>query len=149
MNQQTKSNIDLTNKSSSVALTDSDVEAAAARLKGVVRRTPILESPLLNAAIGGRLLIKAESLQHMGSIKYRGATNAIGKAVEKSPGCAIVAASSGNHACAVSAVARRYGVDATVIVPQDAPAMKVAVSEHFGARVVLRKLPACRRGPTP
>jgi threonine dehydratase len=117
-------------------LTDTAVETAIGRLRGVARRTPILESPVLNAQLGGRMLIKAESLQHTGSFKFRGAFNAVSQLAKDIPGGAIVAASSGNHASAIAAAASHFGLSATVVIPEDAPAKKVDLINAFGARIV-------------
>jgi threonine dehydratase len=110
-----------------------DIEAAAARLRGVVRRTPLLESDALNDLVGGRLLCKAECLQRTGSFKLRGAYNAISQL----DGQPVVAFSSGNHAQGVAAAARLLGVPATIVMPADAPAIKIANTRALGAEVVL------------
>jgi threonine dehydratase len=110
-----------------------DVEAAARRLSGVVRRTPLLESDALNALAGGRLLCKAEVLQKTGSFKFRGAYNAISQL----DAAAVVAYSSGNHAQGVAAAARLLGVPATIVMPADAPAIKIANTRAYGAEVRL------------
>ena len=98
-----------------------DVQAAAGRLQGVARRTPLLESEALNALAGGRILLKAEVLQRTGSFKFRGAYNAISQIAAP----AVVAYSSGNHAQGVAAAARLLGKSATIVMPADAPAIKV------------------------
>jgi threonine dehydratase len=110
-----------------------DVEAAALRLRGIVRRTPVLESDALNALAGGRLLCKAECLQHTGSFKLRGAYNAISQL----GGQPVVAFSSGNHAQGVAAAARMLGVPATIVMPADAPAVKLTNTRALGAEVRL------------
>ena len=113
-------------------ISPADVEAAALRLHGTVVETPLLESEALNALVGGRLLIKPESLQHTGSFKFRGAANAIG--VLRPP--AVVAFSSGNHAQGVALAARRQGIAATIVMPADAPRAKLDGTRALGARVV-------------
>jgi threonine dehydratase len=110
-----------------------DVEAAALRLRGVVRRTPLLESDALNELVGGRLLCKAECLQRTGSFKLRGAYNTISQ-LEGQP---VVAWSSGNHAQGVAAAARLLGVPATIVMPADAPAIKIANTRALGAKIRL------------
>jgi threonine dehydratase len=110
-----------------------DLEAAAERLKGVVRETPLLESDALNALVGGRLLFKAECLQRTGSFKLRGAYNTISQLDAQ----AVVAFSSGNHAQGVAAAARLLGVPATIVMPADAPAIKIANTRALGAEVRL------------
>lgn len=109
------------------------VEAAARVLDGIAARTPLLESPLLNAQLGGRLLVKAECLQRTGSFKFRGAYVAVSAA----GGRPVVAFSSGNHAQGVAHAAQLLGVPATIIMPADAPRMKIANTRAYGAEVVL------------
>ena len=110
-----------------------DVEAAALRLDGVVRQTPLLESDALNELVGGRLLCKAECLQRTGSFKLRGAYNAISQL----DGQPVVAFSSGNHAQGVAAAAKLLGVPATIVMPADAPAIKIANTRALGAEIRL------------
>jgi threonine dehydratase len=114
-----------------------DIRAAAERLAGVAVRTPLLEAPLLNAQIGGRLLIKAEPLQRTGSFKFRGAYNRMSLIPEAERAKGVVAFSSGNHAQGVAAAAGILGLPATVVMPSDAPAIKRANTEALGAKVVL------------
>lgn len=114
-----------------------DIRAAAERLLGVAVRTPLLEAPLLNAQIGGRLLIKAEPLQRTGSFKFRGAYNRISLIPQAARSNGVVAFSSGNHAQGVAAAAGIMGLPATVVMPSDAPAIKRANTEALGAKVVL------------
>ena len=116
--------------------TFTDVTAAAARLAGTAVRTPVLESPLLNDRLGCRLLVKAEPLQRTGSFKFRGAYNALSALPAAQRAKGIVAFSSGNHGQAVAAAARLYGVPATIVMPSDAPAIKIASTQAQGARVV-------------
>ena len=110
-----------------------DIEAAAVRLAGIARRTPLLSSEALDEAVGGRLLIKPEPLQRTGSFKFRGAYNTI---AQLSPG-PVVAYSSGNHAQGVALAARLLGREATIIMPADAPSIKKSNTERLGARLVL------------
>ena len=114
-------------------VTVADIEAAADRLAGVARRTPLLSSEALDAAVGGRLLIKPEALQRTGSFKFRGAYNTI---AQLPPG-PVVAFSSGNHAQGVALAARLLGRPATIVMPSDAPSIKKSNTERLGARVVL------------
>jgi threonine dehydratase len=112
-----------------------DIAAAVNRISGLIVKTPLLESPLLNQRVGGRVLVKAEPLQKTGSFKFRGATNAVMALPE---GVAhVVAYSSGNHAAAVAAAASLKGIKATIIMPEDAPSMKIKNTKAFGADVVL------------
>ncbi|MEQ9333519.1 threonine/serine dehydratase [Thalassobaculum sp.] len=113
-----------------------DVRAAAARLAGVAVRTPLLESGLLNARLGGRLLVKAEPLQRTGSFKFRGAYNRVSLIPAADRDRGVVALSSGNHAQGVAAAAAMLGLSATVVMPADAPAIKRANTAALGARVV-------------
>jgi threonine dehydratase len=110
-----------------------DVEAAAERLRGVAVRTPLLESEALNERVGGRVLLKAECLQRTGSFKLRGAYNAISRIGAD----AVVAYSSGNHAQGVAAAARLLGKAATIVMPADAPAIKIENTRAYGAEVRL------------
>ncbi|HEX6114995.1 MAG TPA: threonine/serine dehydratase [Geminicoccaceae bacterium] len=110
-----------------------DVEAAAGRLRGVAVRTPLLESERLNERVGGRVLLKAECLQRTGSFKFRGAYNTISQIDAD----AVVAYSSGNHAQGVAAAARLLGKAATVVMPADAPAIKIENTRAYGAEVRL------------
>ncbi len=113
-----------------------DVRAAAGRLDGVVNRTPVITSPALDERAGARVLLKAESLQHTGSFKLRGAYN---KVVSIPPGDrerGVLAFSSGNHAQAVALACSLLGASATIVMPADAPAMKLAGTRQHGAEVV-------------
>jgi len=114
-----------------------DVEAAGRRLDGRVVRTPLLELPLLNERIGGRLLIKAEMLQRTGSFKFRGALNFLDRLKPEDRRRGVVAFSSGNHAQGVAAAARLLGVSATIVMPSDAPAVKLEGTRAQGAEVRL------------
>ena len=112
-----------------------DIVAAVKRTSGFIVKTPLLESPLLNQRVGGRVLIKAEPLQKTGSFKFRGATNAVMALSDKVDH--VVAYSSGNHAAAVAAAASLKGIKATIIMPKDAPEMKIKNTKAFGADIVL------------
>ncbi len=113
-----------------------DVVAAAKRIEGFAVKTPLLEAPLLNAKLGGRLLLKAEPLQRTGSFKFRGAYNAISQIPADKRKNGVVAFSSGNHAQGVAAAAQMLGMPAWIIMPEDAPAIKIARTKAFGATVV-------------
>ncbi|MEM8950324.1 MAG: pyridoxal-phosphate dependent enzyme, partial [Pseudomonadota bacterium] len=115
----------------------SDVQAAAKRLRGMARRTPLLESDLLNERVGGRLFLKAEPLQRTGSFKFRGAYNAISRVIERGGKRPVVAFSSGNHAQGVALAAKLLGVGATIVMPSDAPAIKRRNTEAYGAELRL------------
>lgn len=113
-----------------------DVLAAAQRIKGHAVRTPLLNSPSLDAKLGGRLFVKAEPLQRTGSFKFRGAYNKISQIPESARAKGVVAFSSGNHAQGVAAAATLLGLPSWVFMPHDAPAIKIARTKEFGATVV-------------
>ncbi len=112
------------------------IEAASERLAGQAVVTPLLESPLLNARTGGRVLIKPENLQRTGSFKFRGAYNTISSLTPAEQAAGVIAYSSGNHAQGVAAAAQLLSVKATIIMPNDAPAIKIANTKFYGAEVV-------------
>ena len=116
--------------------TFSDVVAASARIQGKVHRTPVLRSRYLNALSGMELFFKAENFQRVGAFKFRGATNAILALPEATRQKGIVAFSSGNHAQAIACAARDAGIPAVIVMPEDAPAMKLAATREYGAEVV-------------
>jgi threonine dehydratase len=113
-----------------------DVRAAAARLAGHARRTPLLAGTPLDALTGGRVLLKLETLQHTGSFKFRGAWNRLAQLDAAQRQAGVVAYSSGNHAQGVAAAALRLGVRATIVMPADAPRMKLQNTRELGAEVV-------------
>lgn len=116
--------------------TFADVEAAAARLQGVSHKTPVLTSTTLNDLLGAEVYFKAESLQRMGAFKFRGAYNALAQFSPEQRRAGVVAFSSGNHAQGVALAARILGIPATILMPSDAPAMKIAATRGYGANVV-------------
>ncbi len=113
-----------------------DIEAAAARLEGKAVRTPLLEVAALNERVGTRVLVKPESLQRTGSFKFRGAYNRISQIPEADRHKGVVAYSSGNHAQGVAAAAALLGLPATIVMPADAPRIKIDNTRAFGAEVV-------------
>jgi len=113
-----------------------DVLAAAQRLEGMAVKTPVLESPWLNEVAGGRVFIKLECLQRTGSFKFRGAWNFISQLDPDQHSGGVVAYSSGNHAQGVAAAAAIKGLPALIIMPSDAPAIKVANTKAYGAEVL-------------
>lgn len=118
-------------------ITLDDVQAAARRLEGVAHRTPVLTGRSLDEATGaGRVLLKAENLQRVGAFKFRGAYNAVASlpAEERRRGVATV--SSGNHAQALALAARLHEVPAVILMPEDAPAGKLAATKGYGAEIV-------------
>jgi len=119
-----------------VAVTYADVEAAAARLAGVAHRTPVATSRQFDALAGCRAFFKCENLQRMGAFKFRGAYNALAKLPADARRRGVVAFSSGNHAQAVALAGRLLDVPATIVMPADAPAVKVAATREYGAEVI-------------
>ncbi|WP_299922604.1 threonine/serine dehydratase [uncultured Pelagimonas sp.] len=113
------------------------ITAAAARVQGHVRRTPLLSSPALDAIAGKRILVKAECLQHTGSFKYRGGWSAVSALDEETRKKGVIAFSSGNHAQGIAAAARAFGIPAVIIMPADAPALKIEGTKMLGGEVVL------------
>ena len=113
------------------------IESAAARLAGRARRTPLLSSPFLDALAGRRVLIKPECLQHTGSFKFRGGWAAVSALSESQRARGVITCSSGNHAQGVASAARAHGVPAVILMPSDAPALKIANTRALGAEVVL------------
>lgn len=117
--------------------TASDVLVAAGRLAGVAHRTPVLTSRTADALTGARLFFKCENLQRGGAFKFRGAYNAIAALPDARRRAGVVAFSSGNHAQAIAYSAALLAVPATIVMPSDAPASKVAATRGYGGEVVL------------
>ncbi len=113
-----------------------DVRTAAVRLDGVTVRTPLLRSDALDAICGGNIWFKPECLQRTGSFKIRGAYNRLAAMTADERARGVVAFSSGNHAQGVALAARLLGIDATIVMPGDAPAVKVDATRTYGADVV-------------
>jgi threonine dehydratase len=113
------------------------IEAAARRLAGHARRTPLLSSPFLDEIAGRRLFVKAECLQHTGSFKFRGAWSAVSALPSAQRAKGVIAFSSGNHAQGVALAARRHEIAAVIIMPADAPRQKIENTRALGAEVVL------------
>ena len=116
-------------------VTYADIQAAYDRISHLVVKTPLLTSDRLNDKLGYRLFVKAEMLQRIGAFKFRGACNAILSMSDKTR--PVIAYSSGNHAQAVALVAKLIGHQATIIMPEDAPAAKIEGTRSYGAEVVL------------
>jgi threonine dehydratase len=114
-----------------------DIEAAATRLAGHAVETPLIESPALNDRLGCRVLIKAETLQRAGAFKFRGAYNRLVQLEGEEKRRGVVAFSSGNHAQGVALAAKLLGMPALIVMPSDAPAVKVAATRGYGADVLL------------
>jgi len=111
------------------------VQDAARQIAGHAVRTPLIESPALNAHVGGRVLLKAETLQVAGAFKFRGAYNRISRLTDEEKARGVVAYSSGNHAQAVAAAARMVGTSAIIVMPADSPSVKVEGVRAFGGEV--------------
>ena len=114
-----------------------DVIAAAERLEGFAHRTPVFTSRTLDAETGAQVFIKCENLQRGGSFKFRGAFNALSQFDAQQRQAGVVAFSSGNHAQGIALAASLLGIPATLVMPTDAPAAKVAATRGYGASVVL------------
>jgi len=113
-----------------------DVARARRTLQGIAHRTPVLTSATANAATGASIFFKCENFQRMGAFKFRGAYNAIAGLSDAERRAGVLTFSSGNHAQAIALAARLQGVQATIIMPHDAPAAKRAATEGYGGQVV-------------
>lgn len=120
-----------------LAIDFADITAAAARLRGIAHRTPVLTSRTADSRCGARLFFKCENLQRMGAFKFRGAYNALAKFTPEQRRTGVIAFSSGNHAQAVALSARLLGMPAVIVMPKDAPALKIAATREYGAEVIL------------
>lgn len=118
-----------------LAIGFADIQAAAARLAGRAIRTPLIESPALNERLGGRALIKPETLQRAGAFKFRGAYNRLSQLSEDERRRGVVAFSSGNHAQGVALAAQLLGCPVLIVMPDDAPTVKVEGTRGFGAEI--------------
>ena len=114
-----------------------DVVAAARRLEGEAHRTPVLTSRTADAELGARFFFKCENFQRMGAFKFRGAFNALSRFDAPRRKAGVVAFSSGNHAQAIALAAQILGIPATIVMPSDAPAQKIAATKGYGGNVVL------------
>ena len=114
----------------------SDIQSAAARIKGVAHRTPILTSTTLNRMLGCEVFMKAENFQRMGAFKFRGGYNAINALTDSERSRGVLAFSSGNHAQAVALAAKLHGCKATILMPADAPPTKLKATREYGAEVI-------------
>ncbi|HHW2076458.1 TPA: threo-3-hydroxy-L-aspartate ammonia-lyase [Pseudomonas aeruginosa] len=114
-----------------------DVIAAAARIAGHANRTPVMSSRTLDEELGAEVFFKCENLQRMGAFKFRGAFNALSRFSAEQRAAGVVAFSSGNHAQAIALSARLLGIPATIVMPADAPAVKIEATRGYGGQVVL------------
>ncbi len=122
-----------------------DVEAAAARIAGHAHRTPVLTSRTVNARTGAEVFFKCENLQRMGAFKFRGAYNALAQLSEEQKRRGVLAYSSGNHAQAIALAGQQLGISTTILMPQDAPSVKLAATRGYGAEVITYDKHATRR----
>jgi threonine dehydratase len=114
-----------------------DVVAASERIAGVAHRTPVLTSSTANAELDAEVFFKCENFQRMGAFKFRGGYNSLARFTPEQRKAGVVAFSSGNHAQAIALSARLLGIPATIVMPHDAPAAKVAATRGYGAQVVI------------
>jgi threonine dehydratase len=114
-----------------------DVVAASQRIAGVAHRTPVHTSRTANAELGAQIYFKCENLQRMGAFKFRGSYNALAKFDAEQRRAGVVAYSSGNHAQGIALSAKLLGIPATIVMPHDAPAAKIAATRGYGATVVI------------
>lgn len=117
--------------------TFNDVVAAAERIEGHAHKTPVITSRTVDEALGAEVFFKCENLQRMGAFKFRGAFNALSRFNAEQRRAGVVAFSSGNHAQAIALSARLLGIPATIVMPHDAPAAKVAATKGYGGKVVI------------
>ena len=121
----------------SLAVRFADVAAAAARLAGHAHRTPVLTSRAVNGRTGASVFFKCENFQRMGAFKFRGAFNALSMLEQEARRNGVIAYSSGNHAQAVALAGRELGIRATIVMPEDAPGVKIEATRSYGAEVIL------------
>lgn len=121
----------------SLSVTHADIEGAARRLHGVARRTPVLTSSQIDEHLRAKLFFKCENFQRTGSFKFRGAYNALCALSETQRRQGVVAFSSGNHAQAVALAAKLLRIHATIVMPRDAPSIKLEATRRYGAEIVL------------
>ena len=119
-----------------LAIDYDDVAAAHARLLGVAHRTPVMTSQTADTLTGAQLFFKCENFQRMGAFKFRGAYNALAQFSPEQKRLGVCAFSSGNHAQGIALSARLLGIPATIVMPQDSPAVKMAATRGYGAEVI-------------
>ena len=121
---------------SNLMLTFDDIITAKKRLSGVAHRTPVLTSNQFNEQTGAEVFFKAENFQRAGAFKFRGAYNKIASLTDAERHCGVLAYSSGNHAQAVALAARIFKIPAVIVMPQDAPEIKIKATREYGAEVI-------------
>ena len=114
-----------------------DVQSAAALLAGIAHRTPVLRSDTLDQAVQAQVFLKCENFQRMGAFKFRGAYNAMARLTDAQKQRGVLTHSSGNHAQAIALSGRLLGVNTTIVMPHDAPAVKLAATRGYGGNIVL------------
>src|SRR4051812_28582810 len=117
-------------------VTYDDVAKAHERIKGVAHRTPVLTSSVTDARVGAKLFFKCENLQRMGAFKFRGAYNALSQLNDTEKRQGVLAFSSGNHAQAVALAGRLLGIKTVIVMPENAPRVKLEATRGYGAEVV-------------
>lgn len=122
---------------SKLAITFEDVQAAARTISGVANRTPVLTSRTINELTGYQVYFKCENFQRVGAFKFRGAYNALARLSQAEKAGGVVTLSSGNHAQGIALAANLLGIPATIVMPTDAPASKLAATRGYGAEIVL------------
>lgn len=135
----------MSNVRSGLAVGFDDVVAAARRLERAAHRTPVMTSRTVDERVGARVFFKCENFQRAGAFKFRGAFNALARLREHDPGRGAIAYSSGNHAQAMALAGRLLGIPVTIVMPEDAPAVKLAATRGYGAEVVTYDRSAQRR----
>jgi threonine dehydratase len=118
-------------------VTFADIQAARERVRAHVHRTPVLTSQALDERLGARIFFKCETFQRVGAFKARGAFSRLTLLTPEERSRGVVAFSSGNHAQAVALAARELGIRATIVMPLDAPALKITATRGYGAEVIL------------
>ena len=127
-----------------------DVRSAAARIRGLAHRTPLLRCATLDGMTGAELFFKCENLQKVGAFKFRGAANAVFSLDDDAALRGVATHSSGNHAQALALAARLRGISAVIVMPNDAPRVKVEAVRGYGARIVFWATgPRTGRTPSP
>ncbi len=120
-----------------LAISFHDIEQAATRIAGLAHKTPVLTSSIANQRTGAELFFKCENFQRMGAFKFRGAANAIAKFSPDQRKGGVIAFSSGNHAQAIALSARMAGIPALIVMPKDAPTIKLEATRGYGAEIVM------------
>lgn len=122
---------------SSLSVSFADITEAYTRLAAIAQRTPVMTSNTANRMAGGELYFKCENIQRVGAFKFRGAYNAIGQFSPEQRSAGVIAYSSGNHAQGIALAARLQGTKAVIVMPSDAPSIKIEATRGYGAEVLL------------